>query len=78
MDIHAIGAGAGIVAVVGGVVLYVIRAEMRGDVYRLDGRIDTHEKACEERQKKLDERHQAISKHLENIDANVRTLVDKL
>lgn len=31
-------------------VLYVIRAEIKGDVTRIDGRINTHEKGCEVRQ----------------------------
>jgi hypothetical protein len=75
MDLGVILTAAGAVSAVA---LYVIRAEMRGDVSRLDGRINTHEAACEQRQKKLDERHEHISQGMERIEANISALVDKL
>ena len=41
---------------------------------RLEGRVNTHEKGCEERQKRLDERHAHISKTLDAIDAKLDRL----
>lgn len=42
-----------LVVVLGGGLRYVIRAETRSDVDRLDGRINTHEEGCTERQKNI-------------------------
>lgn len=50
------------------VLLYVVRAEINGTSQRLDGRIDTHESGCSQRQEKLDERHKNIEHRLDSID----------
>lgn len=67
MEAQVIGSIVGIGSVIGGLVLYVVRSELRGEVTRLDGRINTHEKGCEQRQQKLDERHTAITSILEEL-----------
>lgn len=66
-----LGAIVGIAGAVGGFALYVIRAEMRGDVTRLDGRINTHEKGCEVRQT-------ALADKLDHMDAKLDHVADKL
>ena len=43
---------------------------------RLEGRVNTHEKACEERQKRLDERHTVISEQLQHIVTKLDRLVE--
>lgn len=47
----------GILGLTGALLLYIIRGEMRGDVTRLDGRLNGHEKECAEFRKRIDERH---------------------
>ena len=43
---------------------------------RLEGRLNTHERGCEVRQKLLDERHEAISKTLDHIDQKLDRLME--
>lgn len=43
---------------------------------RLEGRVNTHERGCEERQKSLDERHDAMSKKLDHIDQKLDRLIE--
>ena len=43
---------------------------------RLEGRIDSHEQTCAERQKKLDERHMTMGKKLDHIDAKLDRLIE--
>ncbi len=52
-------------------VLYMIRSELKGDVTRIDGRINTHEKGCEVRQG-------YIAGEITSLNANVRRMEDKL
>lgn len=42
---------------------------------RLEGRVNSHEKSCEERQKRLDERHKNIEHHLASIDRKLDRLI---
>lgn len=63
---------------VGALGLYVVRAELRGDVNRLDGRINAHERQCGERQKNLDERHAMLTGMLERMDQKLDTLMERL
>lgn len=67
MELGEVAAMAGILGAVGGVALYIVRGELRGDVTRLDGRINSHERECAERQKRLDERHVESNKKLDHI-----------
>lgn len=48
VDVQVIGIGIAMGGAVAGVGLYVIRAEMRGDITRLDGRMDLHSRLHEE------------------------------
>lgn len=43
---------------------------------RLEGRINTHERGCEERQKLLDERHAQIQKSLEDLHTKFDRLIE--
>jgi hypothetical protein len=72
MDLSVIIAGAGLV---GGVALYVIRAEMRGDVTRLDGRLNAHEEGCTIRQKSLERTLASIDKKLDRHDEKLDRLM---
>jgi len=45
---------------------------------RLEGRVNTHEKSCEERQKRLDERHQAIGESLETLNAKMDRVIERV
>lgn len=45
---------------------------------RLEGRINTHEAACDQRQKKLDERHEHITQGITRIDSKLDSLMDRL
>lgn len=45
---------------------------------RLEGRQNTHEKECEQRNKNADERHDAVTLHLSNMDSKLDRLVDRL
>ncbi len=44
---------------------------------RLEGRLNTHEASCEQRQKNLDERHAVITKTLESIDGKLDYLMEQ-
>lgn len=63
---------------VGAFALYIIRTEVRGDVTRLDGRINTHEKECAERQRKLDERHRTLTAAIGDVHRDVEKVDAKL
>lgn len=78
VDMAALGAAVGVSAVIGGAVLYVIRSEvgtriseMKGEVTRVDGRINTHEAGCEVRQR-------ALAETLIEIKAQGHRLEDKI
>ena len=43
---------------------------------RLEGRLNTHERGCEERQKRLDERHARIEKSLDELHTKFDRLID--
>lgn len=75
MDMGAIGVAIAGSSAVGAALLYVVRSELRGDVTRIDGRINTHERGCTERQKNLDERHEAITDTLKSIDHKLDKLM---
>lgn len=66
---------AAVAAIIGAVALYLIRVEMRGDITRLDGRINTHEKGCEERQKRIDGRLASIDRNTERMDKKLDQLM---
>lgn len=42
---------------------------------RLEGRLNTHERGCDERQKRLDERHTEIQKKLDHLIEKVDRLL---
>lgn len=44
---------------------------------RLEGRQNSHERSCEQRQKNLDERHATISKTLERMDAKLDHILEE-
>ena len=67
----------GIGSAVGAVVMYVIRAEMRGDVTRLDGRLNTHEAGCTQRQLALDTRLDSMDKKLDRQDEKLDRLMER-
>lgn len=70
-----IGAVVGVLGGVGALALYVIRGEIKGEVARVDGRINTHEAECEQRNKNADERHVAMTKTLDDISKDVKALL---
>jgi len=76
VDAGVIGAAISASVVVGGAVLYVIRSEQAKEVARLDGRMNTHEAGCDQRQKKLDERYETQTKHLASIDDKLDRLLE--
>lgn len=76
MDAGMIGVAIGAATALSSVVLYVVRSENAKDVSRLDGRMNAHEAACSERQKKLDERHEQQTNHLASIDAKLDRLLE--
>lgn len=78
MDAGVVAVGISIAGGVATIGLYVIRSEMKGDVIRLDGRINAHEDACEQRQEKLDERHVVITRTLEAIAQTQRDMHEKI
>ena len=43
---------------------------------RLEGRLNTHEGQCAERQKRLDERHKTIQDHLTSMDGKLDRLLE--
>lgn len=43
---------------------------------RIEGRLNAHERGCEERQKRLDERHDEIGKKLDHINTKLDRLVE--
>ena len=43
---------------------------------RLEGRLNTHERSCEERQKRLDERHADIGKKLDYMVTQIDRLLE--
>lgn len=61
---------------VSGVVLYVVRAENGKTTARLDGRINTHEAGCEQRQKRIDSRLESIDHKTDRIDEKLDRLVE--
>lgn len=71
MDVAALGLGITGGGAVCGLILYAIRSEMRGDVTRLDGRINTHEAGCTERQR-------ALTAVLHSIDSKINRFEEKL
>jgi uncharacterized protein YdaT len=80
-----IGTSVGLASFISGGALYVIRAEiskdraaMETELARTNGRIDTHEASCTERQRKLDERHEAIQNRLASIDHRSELMDGKL
>lgn len=44
---------------------------------RLEGRLNTHERGCAERQKLLDERHVEIRRVLDDLDRKVDRLLER-
>lgn len=71
-----IAAVTAILASIGGLVLYVIRGELRGDVTRLDGRINTHERGCEEFRKRIDSSLDSIDKKQDHMDSKLDRLIE--
>lgn len=67
MTLVELSALAGVGTAFGALGLYVIRAELRGDVTRIDGRINTHEAICGERYKTLVEKQDDINKKLDRL-----------
>lgn len=65
MDVVGIALTGGL-AVIGGVVWLV----------RLEGRVNTHEAECAQRQQRMDERHVETNKKLDAIDAKLDRLVE--
>lgn len=65
MDVMAMAFGVGLPAL-GGVVWLV----------RLEGRVNTHEAECAQRQARMDERHAETNKKLDAIDAKLDRLVE--
>jgi hypothetical protein len=70
MELQVIAYAITAFSAVSALALYVIRTEMRGDVTRLDGRINSHEASCTQRQRQLDERHAEANAH--RAETNVR------
>lgn len=63
-----------------GVIVTGITAGLGGIIWlvRLEGRVNAHEAACLERQKRLDERHGEISDRLGKIDDKLDQIVERL
>ena len=62
-----------------GVVVAVAVPTILGGVWliRLEGRVQAHEQGCDERQKRLDERHGEMSKKLDHIDRKLDRLIER-
>lgn len=62
--------------VIPGVIAAVLGPVVGAGVWliRLEGRLNTHERGCEERQKLLDERHVEIQKKLDHLIEKVDRL----
>lgn len=80
-----IASSLGSASVISAGLLYVIRAEVRkdreqhaADVARLDGRINTHEAGCTQRQKTLDERNESIHVALTDLKRGDEVINQKL
>lgn len=58
------------VSLIGVIVLYMIRSELR----ELDGRQKAHERECGERQKRLDERHEELKDAIHGIGTKLDQL----
>lgn len=78
MEMAIVSVLVGGVTALSGLAIYVVRSEVQKDVSRLDGRINTHERGCEERQKNLNERHAEMTKKLDAIDEKVDRLVARI
>lgn len=74
----AIGLAATVGPMAVGSVVYLIRSETRSDLTRLQGRIERHEFECHAIRDKQDERHQAVTKQLDEIKAGMRDANQKL
>lgn len=44
---------------------------------RLEGRVNSHEQKCDERQKRMDERHEQMTDMLQEIRADVKALTGR-
>lgn len=79
MDIAAIGVAVGVAVTassgVGAVALYVIRSEIKGEVTRVDGRINTHEAGCDVRQRALAETLTEIKQQGHRLEDKIDRLV---
>lgn len=67
MDVAAIAVAVGLPAL-GGVIWLV----------RLEGRVNTHEAECAQRQKRADERHAETNAKLASIDAKLDRLMEQV
>lgn len=70
VDWGAVGAAVTVSSAVGAFGLYVIRSEIKGEVTRVDGRINTHEAGCAVRQ-------QALAETLHEIKDDVKQLLQE-
>ena len=53
------------------------RSDMRGQIARLDGRIDAHERGSQERQLALNERHDTSVRSIERLEAKLDRALER-
>lgn len=63
-----------------GLIVAVALAGLAGLIWliRLEGRVNTHERGCEERQRTLDERHATTNRELKDIKGTVTHMDSKI
>lgn len=68
MDAQTVQAAAAVIVPCGLVAAWLLR---------LEGRVNTHEAECDQRQKRYDERHRSLSDKLDHMDAKLDRLVER-